>query len=143
MKKLNQQGFTLIELSIVLVIIGLLVGGILVGRDLIKAATNRRVISQVQATQTAISTFRLKFNGLPGDMVNATDYFADAVNGNGDSYISENTGMAVFEGSNLWNQLADAGLVTGNHPPVIVDYNPPPYLLPLLMKRRCTMFLFM
>lgn len=44
----NQSGFTLIELSIVLVIIGLIVGGVLVGRDLIKAAEVRAQVSQIE-----------------------------------------------------------------------------------------------
>jgi prepilin-type N-terminal cleavage/methylation domain-containing protein len=44
----NRQGFTLVELAIVLVIIGLLVGGILVGQDLIKAATVRTTVSDIE-----------------------------------------------------------------------------------------------
>ena len=67
-KKMNRGGFTLIELSIVLVIIGLLIGGILVGRDLIEAAAMRAQISQLEKYQSALNTFRLKYNALPGDL---------------------------------------------------------------------------
>ena len=61
-------GFTLIELSIVLVIIGLVVGGVLVGQDLIRAARVRAQISQIERLNTAVNTFYGKFQALPGDM---------------------------------------------------------------------------
>ena len=61
-------GFTLIELSIVLVIIGLIIGGVLVGRDLIAAATIRSQISQIEKYQAAVNTFRSKYGYLPGDI---------------------------------------------------------------------------
>ena len=64
----EQQGFTLIELSIVLVIIGLIVGGILVGQDLIKAAEIRATVAQVEKYNAAVNTFRTKFNAIPGDI---------------------------------------------------------------------------
>lgn len=69
-------GFTLVELSIVLVIIGLIIGGVLVGRDLISAATIRAQISQIEKYQTAVNTFRGKYGYLPGDMPDpyATNY---------------------------------------------------------------------
>src|ERR1700691_433072 len=64
----SQSGFTLIELSIVLVIIGLIVGGVLVGQDLIRAAEVRAQISQIEKYNTAVNTFRDKYNALPGDL---------------------------------------------------------------------------
>ncbi len=67
----NKSGFTLIELSIVLVIIGLIVGGVLVGQDLIHAAEIRATISQKDQFNVATNTFRLKYNYLPGDMPNS------------------------------------------------------------------------
>jgi prepilin-type N-terminal cleavage/methylation domain-containing protein len=69
MKQSNiSAGFTLIELSIVLVIIGLIVGGVLVGQDLIRAAYVRAQISQVEQFNTAVNTFYGKYQALPGDM---------------------------------------------------------------------------
>ena len=62
------EGFTLIELSIVLVIIGLIVGGVLTGQSLISAAEVRAQISQIEKYNSAVNTFRSKFNALPGDM---------------------------------------------------------------------------
>ncbi len=61
-------GFTLIELSIVLVIIGLLVGGVLVGKDLILSSQIRAQIKQLEDFKSAINTFKGKYNYLPGDM---------------------------------------------------------------------------
>ena len=70
--KKTEKGFTLIELSIVLVIIGLIVGGVLVGQDLIRAAEIRATISQYEKYNTAVNTFRNKYNGIPGDLASAT-----------------------------------------------------------------------
>src|SRR5215475_14851525 len=64
----GQQGFTLVELSIVLVIIGLIVGGVLVGQDMIKAAELRSTISQIEKYNTAVNTFRDKYRYIPGDI---------------------------------------------------------------------------
>ena len=97
MSTARPQGFTLIEMSIVLVIIGLIVGGVLVGQDLIKAASVRSQISQLEKLETAIYAFRDKYSGLPGDLSNATTFFGatDAngytvANGNGDGTILSN-----------------------------------------------------
>jgi len=68
----RHEGFTLIEISIVLVIIGLIVGGVLVGQDLIRAAGVRAQISQIEKYQTAVNTFRGKYGALPGDLNDAT-----------------------------------------------------------------------
>ncbi len=64
----DSRAFTLIEMSIVLVIIGLLVGGVLVGRDLMNAATVRSQITQIEKYQVATHAFQIKFNALPGDI---------------------------------------------------------------------------
>lgn len=66
------RGFTLLEISIVIVIIGLLAGGILVGRDMMEAAEIRATITQIEKYNTATRTFMLKYNALPGDMPPAT-----------------------------------------------------------------------
>src|SRR5580693_9186033 len=73
-------GFTLIELSIVLVIIGLIIGGVLVGQDLINAAQARAIITDIERFNTAANTFESKYGCLPGDCVNATNFFGTDAN---------------------------------------------------------------
>jgi prepilin-type N-terminal cleavage/methylation domain-containing protein len=115
-----KQGFTLIELSIVLVTIGLIVGGVLVGQDLIRSATVRAQISQLQKYNTAVNTFRTKYGYLPGDMpVGPAAQFEFYV----DSYcglISHPTNIYARDGSGIidnsetdlaWLDLSQAGLI--------------------------------
>lgn len=64
----RRQGFTLIEMSIVLVIIGLIIGGVLAGRELIHSAMLRKQITQIEQYNTAVNTFIGKYNTFPGDL---------------------------------------------------------------------------
>lgn len=126
------QGFTLVEISIVLVIVGLVVGGAVGGYVLIRAAELRGVITQQRAFEAAVQTFRLKYRALPGDMVTATDIWgaADAnpancptaaafgtCNGDGDGRIaSRNAGSPQwYEMYRFWQQLSMAGLIVGEY----------------------------
>jgi len=70
----STAGFTLIELSVVLVIIGLIAGSILLGQSLIHQAQVRAVITQEVQLQTAAATFREKYQSLPGDLANASNF---------------------------------------------------------------------
>ena len=101
-----KRGFTLIEIAIVLVIIGLIAGAVLVGQDLIKAATVRAEATELQKVETAIYTFRDKYSALPGDISNATTFFGtiDAngytvANGNGDGTIASTISVGGSEGN--------------------------------------------
>ena len=126
------RGFSLVELSIVLVILGLLTGGILAGQSLIRAAELRAVTSEYQRYMTAVQTFRDKYFALPGDMANATRFWGDdnaacadaavpngspgTCNGNGSGQLSNSAGAnTTGELFQFWKQLALAGLIEGSY----------------------------
>ena len=94
-----QRGFTLVELSIVLVIIGLLIGGILVGQSLISSAKINAQVSQLQQFDAGVMVFKSQYKYLPGD--------APAFGGDGDGKLEEFTDNVVFafacEIANFWN----------------------------------------
>jgi len=94
------KGFTLIELSIVLVIIGLIVGGVLVGQNLITASEVRATITQVEKYNTAANTFRSKFGYLPGDInPTAAAQFGFVARG---TNAGQGDGNGIIEGAG-WN----------------------------------------
>ena len=121
--------FSLVELSIVLVILGLLVGGILSGKSLIRASQLRAVMTKHDNYHSAVRTFRDKYFALPGDMPNATTFWGVAAvggacmfavttdgrtcNGDGNGQIHYNVGGSSQEYYRAWQQLSNAGLITG------------------------------
>lgn len=112
----REEGFTLIELSIVLVIIGLIVGGVLVGQDLIKAAELRAGVSQIEKYEAAANTFRTKYNGLPGDIMNPANYGLSNTgltpNGNGVLNRSADDGTSFdLEAAAFFRHLAQTSLI--------------------------------
>lgn len=128
----QKAGFTLIELSIVLVIIGLIVGGVLVGQDLIKAAEIRATIAQIEKYNSAVNTFQGKYNAKPGDITGTltgqaaqfglyVDTSGTAGHGDGNGLIEgEYTGGApttrpIGEPLTFWRHLYDANLVDGSY----------------------------
>jgi prepilin-type N-terminal cleavage/methylation domain-containing protein len=85
----DQKGFTLVEIAIVLVIIGLLIGGILKGQSMIENAKVKRLAKDIEGVRVAVMTFQDRYNMLPGDENGANVPDAtDAINGNRDGWVS-------------------------------------------------------
>lgn len=130
---MKNSGFSLVELSIVLVILGLLVGGILGGQALIRAAELRSIPTQLNQFQTAVNTFKDKYFALPGDIKNATSFWGNTSTGSTggectsqDTALGSGTQTCNGDGSGLleqndneilrfWQHLANAGLIDGNY----------------------------
>jgi prepilin-type N-terminal cleavage/methylation domain-containing protein len=122
-----QRGFSLVELSIVLVILGLLVGGVLSGQSLIRASELRSVTTQYQKFYSATMAFRDRYFALPGDMTNAQSFWGQSTacggaaatgtcNGNGDGIIaSAGAANSTSEQFQFWRHMALAGLIEGNY----------------------------
>ncbi|MBI1395651.1 MAG: prepilin-type N-terminal cleavage/methylation domain-containing protein [Betaproteobacteria bacterium] len=114
-----QKGFTLIEIAIVLVIIGLLLGGILKGQELITSARVRNLISQQDGIKAAFYGFQDRYRALPGDYQLASENLGGTgtiTNGNGDGRIRDaSTGGGTVDEQNLvWDHLTRAGFLNGN-----------------------------
>jgi prepilin-type N-terminal cleavage/methylation domain-containing protein len=110
----SESGFTLIELSIVLVIIGLIVGGVVVGRSLIAAATVRAQISQIERYDAAVNTFRGKYNAIPGDMnIASATQFGFTVGTGCTGGQGTRDGNGLIDGGAAPNQYSQGGGETG------------------------------
>ncbi len=126
----KQSGFTLIEIAIVLVIIGLLLGGVLKGQELITSARVRNLVSLQDGVKAAFFGFQDRFKALPGDYLVATTHINGATqNGNGDGQIAGTEAIAA------WEHLSKAGFITGSYTyaaAVATTTNPySPYGVPL------------
>lgn len=127
-----KNGFSLVELSIVLVILGLLVGGVLAGKSLIRASELRAGISESQKLITSFHAFRDRYFQLPGDLSNATSFWGAAAGDTSDNYTATcyatSSTTATCNGNangqigytvpcgercRMWQHLANAGLVEG------------------------------
>lgn len=106
----NKSAFTLIELSIVLVIIGLIVGGVLVGRDLVAAAHTRATITQVSQFSQAYNVFRDKYSALPGDII-ATEASKFGLDSSAPGFAGWGNGDGMIQGSSAWGWDGYAGSI--------------------------------
>ncbi len=117
----KQRGFTLVEIAIVLVIIGLLLGGVLKGQAMIKNARYKRLVADLDSFRTEVFMFQDRYGALPGDMIDADKRLNPAaVNGNGNGKIEGGfCTSASNESCRVWSHLRYAGLLGGD--PTVTD----------------------
>ena len=125
-KNSTEAGFTLVEIAIVLVIIGLLLGGVLKGQEMITQAKIKNIINDFNGVTVAVTSYQDRYRAIPGDDQNATTRWTTQApgKGNGDGVIlgfynaNDTTGTggapADLKESNLfWHHLRIAGFVPG------------------------------
>lgn len=106
----RQRGFTLLELALVLVVVGLILGGVMKGQALIDTARVRSLMTDVNGIRSAWYSFQERYRSLPGDFPNAPIQIdSAAVPGNGNGRIDDGQ-----ERASVWQQLALAGFISGN-----------------------------
>lgn len=133
------DGFTLVELAISLVVIGLLIGGVLKGRELIDNARVNTTIRQIRAFDAAANIFRDTYAALPGDIENPAERLVKCTTaiciygGNGNSQISNAVeGDSGYERANFFPHLTKAGMIQGPEGGTQAQFDANPMSAPFL-----------
>ena len=132
----HKSGYTLLEMSIVLVIIGIAIGGIFIAQTLIRSSYLNRVLEEYDTYIKSTKEFQDKFLAYPGDMTNAEAMWGTdpggcpnspssttpkiaTCNGNGDGKIGDSTATGTLsnqrEWFRAWQQLSDASLIDNQY----------------------------
>ena len=117
----RQRGFTLVEIAVVLVIIGLLLGGVLKGQELINSAKVKSVVSDFRSTSTYLFSYQDRFRAMPGDDPGVANRLAGAIRastggsvGNGRIEGLWNSTTPTDESVLFWQHVRLANLATGD-----------------------------
>ena len=113
--KRNQSGFTLVEIAIVLVIIGLLLGGILKGQELVQNARVRNLADQQNAVAAAYFAFQDRYRALPGDYAAGNTNIPNVTSapcGGGGGCTQGDSQITGDERLYAWHHLTNAGFIS-------------------------------
>ena len=130
----KQSGFTLIEIAIVLVIIGLLLGGVLKGQELINTARVRALNNNVDGITAAWFSFQDRYRAFPGDYTQASvNLPGNPTDGDGNGLVGDAAGAdSPSERAMIWMHLESAGYITGGYDnPLATVANPDEYGCPV------------
>lgn len=121
-KVVKQKGFTLIEIAIVLVIIGLLLGGVLKGQELINTARVRSLSNNIDGITSAWFSFSDRYRAFPGDYSQANVNLPNITNvGDGNGQVGLVGALdSPLERALVWSHLQAAGYITGSYPDPLV-----------------------
>ena len=114
----TKLGFSLIELSIVIVIIGILVGGIAGFQSYMRNAEVRNMLTESQVFITAFNQFQTRYKAPPGDFINANNVWSGAFAGDGNGIIRACSGVCTqqpLERYYVFQHLARAGFIPGTY----------------------------
>lgn len=118
----KQSGFTLVELAIVLVIIGLILAAVLKGQEMIENAKVKNVVNDLKGVSVAYYAYQDRYKAIPGDDAAAANHFTGGVNGGGNGtiiglYMTKGTALAAgdtAESEKFWLGTRLAGFMTGS-----------------------------
>jgi hypothetical protein len=102
---------SLLETVIVLVIAGLLIGGLLTGRSLVRQAELKAMLDQAEHFKSVHNLFEDRMGYMPGDFPGASQMWTGALNGNGDGRIQ----LAANEDLRYWHHLGLADMIDGEY----------------------------
>jgi prepilin-type N-terminal cleavage/methylation domain-containing protein len=113
-RDVEEQGFTLVELAIVMVIIGLMIGAVLKGQAMIDDAKQKRLLNDLQGISVAYFTYYDRYNAVAGDDSRTRSWDLSFGGGNGDGLIDGEVDTPSDESQDAWQALRYAGLLSGD-----------------------------